>query len=110
VACISSCVQFYTDPAAVRRTAIGKNLSGSIDDLWNMAYGAAGLFILYGVLRRHGRAEIIGQLFLLAGLLPNVIAIGITIGGGPSFWVLIAAALASMGRIYFLQQTALSRR
>lgn len=110
LAAVMSCVQFFVDPQSVERSSLGRNLSGSIDDIWNIAWGLGGALIIYGVIARHNRLEIIGQIFFLAGIIPNAIAIVINVGGGPSFWTVLVAGVANVGRLYYLWHTTPRRR
>lgn len=99
---VLAAAQFFLDPGTTERSSIGRNLDGPVDDLWYSFWAMGGLTIMYGIIRLRPRTEIVGQMFFLAGILPNAVAIAIEIGGGPSFWTIMVAGFANAGRIYYL--------
>jgi hypothetical protein len=103
---VMSALQFYLNPEAVEHTAIGRQLTGVIDDLWNISYGLGGLLILIGLITRRGTGEMIGLAFFVAGIVPNAVAIAVTThGAGPSFFTILAVGFACGGRLYYLWHT-----
>lgn len=105
VACIASALQFWLSPEQVAKTAIGRRLEGGIDDAWNLGVMIGGLMIIYGVWTYRPRSEIIGHIFLTASMTINAIAVLTVVRAGLSALLLIAVAIASAVRIYFLVAT-----
>ena len=103
-------VAFFLQPGTASETALGRSLSGPVDDAWNGCYVAGGLLMLVGLaVRRPGLAvntERIGLQLMLAAMLVNALAI-IHIGGLGSRallpFVLFGAVL--IGRLQDLRDT-----
>jgi hypothetical protein len=105
LACIAAFVSYYVDPSTVAKSAIGRSLSGPVDEIWNGGFLISGLLIIVGVWTTRAKIEIIGQLFLCASIATDSAAIAILAGVGPSFWTIAAIAIASVFRIYWLIHT-----
>lgn len=105
VACIVSALQFWLSPEQVGKTAIGRRLEGGVDDAWNLGVMIGGVMIIWGVWTYRPRAEIIGHLFLTAAMTANALAVLTVVRAGLSAGLLIAVAVASGFRIYFLVAT-----
>src|SRR5688572_18614801 len=46
-----ACFQFFLDPSSIAETSLGKQLSGPVDDAWNLCFGIGGFVIAAGVWR-----------------------------------------------------------
>lgn len=73
--------------------------------IWHILFALGGSLIMYGVWTYHPKSEVIGHIFFTAGCLVNCMAVLLVIGGGPNFFIVFAAGIASLARAYFIVKT-----
>lgn len=101
-------VAWILDPAAeARDSAIGRQLSGPLDDAWHVLLGVGGVFISYGIWWLRVRAEIVGHLCIAVAVGVNCVAILVTVGLASSALILFGVAAASAFRMWYLWIAAL---
>lgn len=91
------------------RSAIGRQLSSGLDDLWHYFLGFGGAAVTFGVWTLRVRAEMIGHLFVAVSVMLNAIAVTAVTGLVASAFILYGVALASGFRVWFLVQVAHDR-
>lgn len=107
LATIVSAINWFSNPAeASKKSAVGRELSGPWDDLWTLCTAIGGIFIIYGIWRFRIRSEIIGHLFLSAGIAVNFAAVVVVFGLTSTSIVLGAVCVASVARAWFLWKLA----
>lgn len=101
---------FFGGKDAVEQTSIGKQLSGFMDEAWNISYILGGILVVIGLItiRSHHRIfnrEVAGGAIELAGLwllntavLVNIVAIFIQIGLVPTTMVYVAFFICNLLR------------
>lgn len=72
--------QFFLDPAALERSAVGSALAGLWDEAWSLLYIVGGAFIVYGTQRPSPRLELPGHTLVACALLVNLGAIFVALG------------------------------
>lgn len=106
-AAVMSLIAWLTDPAGEsRRSALGRTLSGPLDEVWHLVLGVGGVLVFAGVWRLAVRLEVIGHLFVALGVFINALAVAAVVGAGPSAFILFGVAFASAGRIWYLLETS----
>lgn len=93
---------FFMDPSSVSNSAIGHQLSGPVDDLWNLAWLIGGVLIAYGCLRPDRIVELAGQLLFVIAVVMYTVAIFVEAGKPPGAFLALAIAGASVLRIAYL--------
>lgn len=104
VAAILSTFSWFLDPDAAARTALGKNLSGPLDEGWQILWGIGGMALTIGVLWLKPRMEIIGHMFVSSSVLTNAVAVVVEVGVVPTAITYVAIASASTMRTYVLMR------
>lgn len=107
LATIISAINWFLDPEeAARKSAVGRQLSGPWDDLWIVFTAIGGLCIIYGVWYFRIKAEIVGHLFLTAGIAVNFVAVIVVFGFTSTSIILGSVCIASIWRAWFLWRMA----
>jgi hypothetical protein len=105
IAAVLAAAQFYTDPASIAKSSIGRTLDGPADDVWNIAWALGGLAIAVGVWTVRPTLEIIGHLFFSVAAFINALAVLVILGPGPSAILSFGVGVASLTRVIYLWVT-----
>lgn len=103
VAAALSLITWLLDPQGeAGRTAIGRTLSGPMDDIWHVLLGAGGVLVFVGIWSFRVRAEIIGHMLVAVAVALNAAAVIAVTGLVATSLILIGVAAASASRMWYL--------